>query len=73
MNDWTTLNGHPSLMANSTSNKKEYGSLAVTALGNAFAVIRQDGSPDSIEYWRVLDNTVDWSLVGNVNLGNIWA
>ncbi|MCJ1429008.1 hypothetical protein MMC29_006921 [Sticta canariensis] len=67
-NDWLTHDGHPSAMANSTENMKTYESVAVTAIGNAFAVVKQDGRPDAIEYWQVANDLVDWTLTGNVDL-----
>ena len=59
-------------MVNLTSNKKIYGDVAVTATGNAFGVI-QDGQADGIENWLVADDMVDWSLIGNVDLGGAWG
>ena len=60
-------------MVNSTSNKKSYGSVAVTAIGNAFSVVQQDGQADAIENWLVADDMVDWSPIGNVVLGGSWG
>lgn len=72
-NDWLEQYRHPSVMANSTSDKKVYGGVAVTAIGNAFSVVKQDGQADAIENWLVADDMVDWSLVGNVDLGGVWG
>lgn len=60
-------------MANSTSNTKTYESVAVTATGNAFAVVKQDGQTDVIKNWQVAPDMIDWSLVGNVNLNGVWG
>ena len=60
-------------MANSTANGRSYGSVAVTATGTAYGVVKQDGQVDKIERWQVQDDMVDWSLVGNVDLGGAWA
>ena len=60
-------------MANSTGNGRSYGSVAVTATGTAYGVVKQDGQVDKIERWQVQDDMVDWSLVGNVDLGGAWA
>ena len=63
---------YPSLMGNSTSNKNIYGSVAVTAIGNTFGVVHQDGQVDSIRTWRLADDTVNWSLTTNVDLDGAW-
>lgn len=68
INDWLEYNTHPSVMANSTNKMKVYETVAVTATGNGFAVVKKDGQADAIENWKVADDTVDWSLIGNVNL-----
>lgn len=60
-------------MTNSTKNMKRYDSVAVTAIGNAFGVVKQDGQADAIENWQVADDMLDWSLVGNVNLNGTWG
>ena len=60
-------------MANSTENMKTYESIAVTATGNAFAVVKQDGQADAIENWQVANDMVDWTLTGNVDLDGTWA
>ena len=60
-------------MANSTGNVKTYEDVAVTAIGNAFAVVKQDGQADAIEYWKVADDLVDWTLIGNVDLNGTWG
>ena len=60
-------------MVNSTGSGQSYGSVAVTATGIAFAVVKQDGHVDRIESWQVQDDTVDWTLVGDVDLGGAWG
>ena len=60
-------------MANSTDSRQSYGSVAVTAMGTAYGVVKQDGQVDKIESWQVQDDTVDWSLVGDVDLGGAWG
>ena len=60
-------------MANSSSNRKSYESVATTATGCAFSAVRQDGRSDQIEYWQVDDNLNDWTLVGNVDIGDAWG
>ena len=73
INDWLAQYNQPSAMANSTGNSRSYGSLAVTATGSAFGVVKQDGQVDTIESWQVQDDMVDWSLVVNVDLGGAWG
>ena len=73
INDWVEHDNHPSAMVNLTSNNKIYGDVAVTATGNAFGVVIQDGQAEKIENWQLADDTVDWSLVGNVDLGGAWG
>ena len=73
INDWLLHSAHPSTMANSSTNGKTYESVAVTAAGCAFGVVRQDGRLDQIEYWQVDDNLVDWTLAGNVDIGDAWG
>jgi hypothetical protein len=60
----------PSPLANSTTNAQTYGSLALTATGNGFGVIRRDGKVDGIVNWQLQDNAVQWRLIGNVALDN---
>ncbi len=50
-----------------------YGDVAVTATGNAFGVVIQDGQVDGIENWLVADDMVDWSLIGHVDIGGAWG
>ena len=69
INGWLQSYANPSVMANSTSNQKVFGSVAVTASGDAFGVVTQDGQADSIQHWRVADDMLDWNLVGPVELG----
>ena len=72
INDWLQLSMNPSVMANSTANQRQYESVAVTADGNAFGVVKQTGKTDMIENWQVEDDTVDWKLVGKLELGGVW-
>ncbi|MCJ1429344.1 hypothetical protein MMC29_007257, partial [Sticta canariensis] len=65
---WLAFDWHPSAMANSTKNKKSFESLAATAAGNAYAVVKQDGQADSIESWRVEDDLINWRSTGDVDL-----
>lgn len=51
---------------------KFYHSLAVTATGNAFGVVSEQGVIDKIENWQLQDDMVDWTLIGNVDLGDSW-
>ena len=60
-------------MANSTSDQKSYGAVAVTAIGSAFGVVKQMGQADTIESWQVADDMIDWTSVGKVDLGGIWG
>lgn len=73
INDWLEQYENPSVMANLTGNRKDYGSVAVTATGSAFAVLKQDGQVDWIENWLVEDDMVDWTSAGNVDLGGAWG
>lgn len=59
-------------MVNSTSDKKSYGILAMTATGTAFGVVRQDHQEDAIEIWQVADVMVDWSFTKSVDLDGAW-
>ena len=52
---------------------KSFESVAVTAIGNAFAVVKQDGQPDFIESWRVEDDLLDWRSTGDVDLHGTWG
>ena len=72
INDWLARQSHPSVMANSTSNMRIYEGVAVTAIGNGFSVVKQDGKPDAIEGWQVTNDLVDWTLMGNVDLNGAW-
>ena len=73
INDWLELYAHPSVMVNSTSNKSVYGSVAVTAIGNAFGIMNQDGQVDVIRSWQLADDMLSWRLTGNVDLGGAWG
>lgn len=59
-------------MANSTANVKTYGNFAVTAIGSAFAVVKDTGV-DTIQSWQVNDNMLDWTATGTVDTGNSWS
>lgn len=60
-------------MMNLTGRGTSYGSVAVTATGSAFGVVKQDGREDGIEHWQVEDDTVGWNLIGNVDLRGAWG
>ena len=70
--DWLWWNTHDAAMLNSTSTKKVYGSVAVTATGSAFAVVSQDDRLDKIEHWQVNDDMATWNSTGTVDLGGAW-
>lgn len=74
INDWLqhSARARPVTMTNS-SNGGSYDSVAVTATGSAFGAVRRDGRLDRIENWQVSDNMVDWTLVGNVDIGEAWV
>ena len=73
INDWLEQYTHPSAMVNSTGTGNIYGSVAVTAMGSAFGVVKLDGQVDKIESWQVDDDTVDWTFTGNVDLNGAWG
>lgn len=52
---------------------KVYETVAVTAIGNGFAVVKEDGQADVIENWQLTDDLIDWNLIGNVNLQGAWG
>ena len=62
INDWEQYYFEPSVMANSTENKKVYGSIAMTADGQAFSVVGKQ-----IEGWQVGDDAVSWSSIGSID------
>lgn len=72
INDWLQHDAHPSVMANSTRNGTIYGSVAITAIGNAFAVVTQNQS-DTIQNWQVANDLIDWGSVGTVDIGSAWG
>jgi hypothetical protein len=72
INDWLQHDAHPSVMANSTRNGTVYGSVAVTAIGNAFAVVTENQS-DTIQSWQVANDLIDWGSVGTVDIGRAWG
>lgn len=72
-NGWLEQYNNPSAMVKSTGSGRSYGSVAVTAIGSAFGVVKQEGHVDSIETWQLRDDMVDWSLTGNVDLDGAWG
>lgn len=72
LNKWVQKGVNPSVMSNSTTNRRNYGSVAVTAMGSAFGVVSEQNVVDRIEHWQVEDNTVDWKLVEDLDLGDSW-
>lgn len=44
----------------------------MTAIGNAFGVVKEYGKADKIKNWQVEDDMVNWRLVGSVDLGGLW-
>ncbi|THV52262.1 hypothetical protein BGAL_0084g00220 [Botrytis galanthina] len=73
INTWSAMGSHPSAMANSTQNPKVFKSIAVTAIGAAFAVVEIDGKADEIEAYQVKDDAVNWDTAGTVDIGDIWG
>ncbi len=72
INDWLQHDAHPSVIANSTHNRTIYGSVAVTAIGNAFAVVTENRS-DTLQNWQVADDMIDWGFVGILDIGSAWG
>ena len=72
INGWLQQYANPSVMAKYTSDENVFGSVAVTASGDAFGVLQQHGQADSIQHWRVADDMLDWSSIGSVDLGGAW-
>jgi hypothetical protein len=72
INNWLQHGIHPSVMTNLTRNETIYGSVAVTATGNAFAVVTENRN-DTIQHWQVADDMIDWGLVGTVEIGSAWG
>ncbi|KAF7889968.1 uncharacterized protein EAF02_002383 [Botrytis sinoallii] len=73
INTWSAMGSHPSAMANSTQNPKVFKSIAVTAIGAAFAVVEIDGKADEIEAYQVKDDAINWDTAGTVDIGDIWG
>ncbi|KAL8827857.1 MAG: hypothetical protein Q9191_002938 [Dirinaria sp. TL-2023a] len=73
INAWAQQYVHPSVMVNSTNIKGAFEDVAVTATGNAFGVLKQQGHADTIQHWLVEDDTVNWNLLGTVDLGGVWG
>lgn len=72
LNKWIQQGANPSVMANSTANPRIYGGVAVTAIGSAFGVVSEQGQVDKIRNWQVEDDTMNWKLVGDLDLGGSW-
>ena len=71
---WRSLlkdENHRLVMANSTENKQNYGSVAMTAAGKAFAVVTSNVT--EIQSWQVGDDMIDWTSIGTVGIGNVWS
>ena len=68
-NTWLQNSSRPSTMSNSTS-EGSFRSIAVTALGRAFAVESTPGKENIIQSWQLEDN-VDWKETGNVDIGSV--
>lgn len=51
-------------------NRKVYGSVAVTATGNAFGVVKQNDFLNKIENWQLQNHLVDWKLIGDIDMGH---
>ena len=60
-------------MVNSTKSMGVFEDVAITATGNAFGVVKQQGQADTIKQWLVEDDMVNWNLVGTVDLGGAWG
>ncbi|KAL9624163.1 MAG: hypothetical protein Q9160_001685 [Pyrenula sp. 1 TL-2023] len=83
INDWLAQGRNPLTTAtasNSTSGgsdtERVYGSLAVTALGQAFAVTTQmkgNRYVDKIEQWQLRGDMLEWSVMGEVDIGGSWG
>ncbi|PQE04903.1 hypothetical protein CJF30_00004683 [Rutstroemia sp. NJR-2017a BBW] len=72
-NDWEGMGRHPSPMSNSTYNERVFKSMAVTAIGAAFAVVSRDEQPDVIEGYQVASDTLNWVSTGTVDIGDVWG
>lgn len=72
-NDWLAHETHPSAMSNSTTNPKVFGSIAVTAMGSAYAVVESTNGTLSIGSWQVADDYTDWTASGDVDIGSVWT
>ncbi|PQE32932.1 fungal fucose-specific lectin protein [Rutstroemia sp. NJR-2017a WRK4] len=72
-NDWEGMGRHPSPMSNSTYNERVFKSMAVTAIGAAFAVVGRDEQPDVIEGYQVASDTLNWVSTGTVDIGDVWG
>jgi hypothetical protein len=65
--NWISHYANPSVMCNSTFNPVEYGTVAATANGNAFSVIKEEGK-EKLRAWKMADDTLNWEDVGDVDL-----
>ena len=73
-NAWLVHDFQPPIMStNGTRELRQYNYLAITSLGDAFAVTSTPGQKDSINGWRVADDMLTWSSAGNVNIGDAWS
>ncbi len=72
INDWLVHESHPSALANSTANPITYGSVAVTATGQAFGVVSNSGKNFTIQSWQVADDYKTWVSAGLVDIGAVW-
>jgi hypothetical protein len=72
-NDWEGMGRHPSAMSNSTYNERVFKSMAVTAIGAAFAVVGTDEKADVIQGYQVLSDTLNWVSTGTVDIGDVWG
>jgi hypothetical protein len=59
-------------MANSTANSRNYGAIAMTAMGSTYAVVGYNNGTESIRAWQVADDFTDWSELGDVDIGGAW-
>lgn len=64
--NWLEEHINPSVMVKPTTNDELYEYVTVTAVGDTFGEVRQDGQANVIENWKVADNMLDWSLIGDV-------
>ncbi|KUJ21212.1 uncharacterized protein LY89DRAFT_609731 [Mollisia scopiformis] len=66
-NDWLGYDYNHTAFANETgTNVKTYGSLAVTAIGSAYAVVESPPGNFSIQSYQMSDRLNGWQRTGNV-------